>query len=77
MSKFNVNYKHFYMITKHVTKFSVSSTDLLLVISAAYVVKVITKKKLSLRRFNFTTASLVLSNLTTPSECWSEDLHRP
>jgi len=54
--KRNVNYKHFCIITKHVTKFSVSSTDLLLVISAAvyaYVVEVITKK-ISLRRFNFT-----------------------
>jgi len=47
--KRNVNYKHFCIITKHVTKFSVSSTDLLLVISAAvyaYVVEVITKKRL-------------------------------
>jgi hypothetical protein len=73
--KRDVNYKHFYIITKHVTRFSVSSTDLPLVILAAvyaYVVKVI--KKFNLRGFNFTTACPVLSNFTTPSECQIEDL---
>ena len=73
--KHSVNYKHFYIITKYVTKFSVSSTDLPLVILAAvhaYVVKVI--KKLNLRRFNFTTGSPVLNNFTTPSECRIESL---